>query len=554
MIFNANAERGESRWASLAFITVAVLSSILQLYWFATKCFNQIDFDGMAYTGIARHIRQGEFHSAINAFRSPLVSWLIAALSVASADYLHIGKLVSIGSFLMCLALLYAFAVRLWHSPSVAALAVLLFSLCRGLSVVAVALVTPDFLFTALVLLYFIILLRCLRTSRFQNWLFLGGIHGLAFLAKAFALPWLGLCTVVAVALSHTTLKTKGTRLGLAALVPLIVAGGWAAVLHSKYDVYTTGSQFKTNLLQWTLHEYPDHREKTYALLRDTTKELDEYVVGDPMPPRSWGWTYHATLEREFPKLVLAERSNVPKALKELTIVVTPGVLIAFVITLAILTRSRHLYPEEWRLVTIISVSFVSLVLAYSMLVFDGRYLFPLIPLVLAVGARFLIADERFNHSGWRGVSIALVVLGIVVSLVYPSSPFRVLTRDFQVMSYEAGAVLSAHFGESTLVSIGSGPFPEHGVGWEAAYQAAYFGGDRLVATMDSLPSSTDLTTVIEDLRKASPDVIVVWGGPRDSRYTALIQRLALQHSGNAFEKVEDPVLGEVGAILFTAR
>jgi len=448
------------------------------------------------------------------------------------------------------------FAVRLWHSPSVAALAVLLFTLCRGLSVAAVALVTPDFLFTALVLLYFIILLRCLRTGRSQDWLFLGGVHGLAFLGKAFALPWLGLCTAVAVVLSHShaTLITKATRLGLAALVPLIVAGGWAAVLHSKYDVYTTGSQFKTNLLQWTLHEYPNHREKTYALLRDTTKELDEYVVGDPMPPRSWGWTYHATMEQEFPKLVLAERSNVPKALKELTIVVTPGVLIAFAITLAILTRSRRLFPVEWRMVVIISVSFLSLVLAYSMLVFDGRYLFPLISLVLAVGARFLIADERFNHSNWRGVSIALVVLGIVVAFIYPSSPFRVLTRDFQVVSYEAGAVLRAHPGESTLVSIGSGPFPEHGVGWEAAYQAAYFGGDKLVATMDSLPSSTDLTTVIEDLRKASPDVIVVWGGPRDRRYTALIQRLASQYSGNASEQVADPVLGEVGAMLFTAR
>ena len=108
MIFSANAERGD-RGASSSMLAVAVLSCILQLFWFATKCFNQIDFDGMAYAGIARHIRQGEFHSAINAFRSPLVSWLIAALPVASADYLHIGKIVSIGSFLMCLALLYGF-------------------------------------------------------------------------------------------------------------------------------------------------------------------------------------------------------------------------------------------------------------------------------------------------------------------------------------------------------------------------------------------------------------------------------------------------------------
>jgi hypothetical protein len=538
---------------SLFLIMVAILSCTLQLYWFATKCFNQMDFDGMAYAGIARHIRQAEFNSAINAFRSPLVSWLIAALSLASADYLHIGKLVSIGTFLLCLALLYAFVVQLWHSRLVASLAVLLFTFGRGLSVVAVALVTPDFLFASLVLIYFITLLRCFRAGGLQNWLFLGGIHGLAFLAKAFALPWLGLCTVVAVALSQGAWKTKAAWLSCAALVPLIVAGGWATVLHSKYDVYTTGSQFKTNLLQWTLHEYPQHRESTYALLRGTTKELDEYLVADPMPPGSWGWTYHATIGQEFPKLLLAEKSNVPKALKELTIVVTPGVLIAFLVTLAILTLSRHLYPVEWRIVAIISVSLFSLVLAYSMLVFDGRYLFPVIPLVLAVGARFLVADGRSNHSGWRRASIALVVLGVGGSLIYPSSPFRVLTRDFQVMSYQAGAILSRH-PAATLVSIGSGPFPEHGVGWEAGYQAAYFGGDRLVATTDSLPSTAELSTVIEDLRKASPEVVIVWGGPLDNRYTALVQTLTLQYPYHQVQRITDPIRGEVGAMLFTAR
>jgi hypothetical protein len=231
-------------------------------------CFNQMDFDGMAYTGIARHVRQSEFHAAINAFRSPLVSWIIAAGSFVSADYLHMGKLVSIGSFLLCVALLYVFAVRLWHSRMVASLAVLLFTLGRGLSVCAVALVTPDFLFAALVLVYFIILLRCVRSGRLIDWWFLGGIHGLAFLAKAFALAWLGLCTAVAVIFSGEARKTKAARLGLAAMIPVMIAAGWAGVLHSKYGVYTTGSQFKTNLLQWTLRAYPEHRERTYTLLQ----------------------------------------------------------------------------------------------------------------------------------------------------------------------------------------------------------------------------------------------------------------------------------------------
>src|SRR6266699_114654 len=196
-----------SKWL----IAVAILS---QLFWFATKCFNQIDYDGMAYTGIARHLRQGEFRSAVNAFRSPLLSWVIAATSFGSMDYLHIGKLVNIGSFLLSLALLYVLSENLWHSSRVASLAVVLFALGRGLSAAAVAMVTPDFLFSALVLVYFLVLLRCLRNDGLNDWFSLGVVHGLAFLAKAFALPWLALCTSVALALSGKPWRTRAARLG----------------------------------------------------------------------------------------------------------------------------------------------------------------------------------------------------------------------------------------------------------------------------------------------------------------------------------------------------
>lgn len=540
--------------ASRLLITCAVLACLFQIVWFSLKCFSQIDFDGMSYTGIARHIRETELYSSINAFRSPLVSWLIATLSFTSTDYLHIGKLVSIATFLLCVALLYTFAWQMWHSRVAAALAALLFTLGRGLSVTAVAFVTPDFLFTALVLVYFIVLLRCARTDSSKNWIFLGGIHGLAFLAKAFALPWLGCCTAVALLLPHKSWKTKAVRLGLGALIPLILAGSWSTVLHRKYGVYTTGSQFKTNFLQWTLRAHPEHRERTYALLRDTTKELDEYTVDDPMPPGSWAWTYQVSVRQAVRKLFFAETQNVPKMLKDLTIVVTPGMLLAFIMSVTTLARKRHLYPVEWQLSGVIAAGAASLVLAYSMLVFDGRYLFPLIPLLLAVGARYLVADERLDHTTLRRICIALVVFGVCASLTYSSSPFRVQTRDFQVVAYRAGAILKNHATRQNLVSIGSGPFPEHGIGWEAGYKAAYFGGARLIATVDSLPSSSEVSILQADLGKANPDAILVWGEPSDRRYTALTRSFALQYPCTTGERIADPVLGEVGIVLFTAQ
>ena len=546
--------------ASKWFIATTIVSCVFQLLWFASTCFNQIDIDGMGYLGIARHLRQGEFHAAINAFRSPLISWLIAVFSFGGANYLHIGKLINIGSFLLSLTLLYVLTEKLWHSRLVASVAVLMFALGRGLAASAVLAVTPDFLFAALTLIYFIVLLRCLREDRLRDWFSLGSVHGLAFLAKAFALPWLAVCTLVALGVTTLVVPTKPwrtrlARLVLAALIPVMVAASWAAVLQSRYGVFTTGTQFKVNLLQWTLRAYDEHHDATYALLRDTSKQVDQYGVIDPMPPGSWPWTYPLSVKQVVPKMIRAEARNVPRVLKEMMIVATLGGLIAFIATLVILTARRQQYPVEWRFAVVIAASALTLVATYSTLVFDERYLFPLIPLLLAIAARFLVTndEDEFDHLRWRQLSVALVVLGTIASLLYPSSPFRLLTRNFQSSCYDAGRLLKAHVGD-TVVSIGSGPFPEHGVGWEAGYKSVFFGDRKIIAAMNSLPQSTQWSSLAADLRKASPDAILVWGRPDNATYTGLIQNLMLQYPQSSTEKIVDPVLGEVGTVLWSRR
>ena len=336
-------------------------------------------------------------------------------------------------------------------------------------------------------------LLRALGEDRLRDWFFLGAIHGVTFLAKAFALPWLALCTVTALAVSGKQWKSRVARLAAAALIPAVIAAGWAAVLHSKYGVYTAGSQFRLNLVQWTLGAAREHRDPTYAVLTDTTKDYDEYVVLD-MPPGSWMWTYPMDVSKVLPKIMRAEMRNLPRAAKEMAVVETPGGLLAFVFAVvALVRRRRQTSPqtstssssstsssEDWRFAVVVAVAAVSLVGAYSMLVVDARYLFPLMPLVLAVSAGFLTGEVDFDFRLWRNLCIALVIVGVVFSLTYRSSPFRTLTRDFQLSCYDAGHRLKAH-GGSRIVSLGAGPFPAHGVGWEAGFKAAYFGGSRLV-------------------------------------------------------------------------
>jgi hypothetical protein len=538
---------------SLALVTGTILLSVGQLVWFGSKCIHQIDFDGMSYVGLARHIREGQYYDAINAFRSPLISWLIASISFLCSSYLRAGKVVSITSWLLCVVLLYVFSFRLWRSRIVAALTIFLFVLGRGLCVIAIAFVTPDFLFAAIVLVYFLLLQSCIQSQSFKNWFWLGGAHALAFLAKGFALPWLACSTIATLLLLRTPWKTRFLNLILAALLPAIATFSWASVLHSKYGTYSIGSQFKANAMQWVLKERPESTDNRYAILRDVSRNTDEYMVFDPMPPGAWQWAYQIPMRKSLPKFLLTELRNLPKAMKELTIIVTPGILLAFCCVVAIFARNRDHY-REWNLAVVIASSLCTLIVAYCLLVFDERYLFPVIPLVLAVGTRFLVTDARLNHAAWRHISVALTVVGLCVSLVYSSSPFRVLTRDFQTSSYQAGKILRGHKESARLVSIGSGPFPEHGVGQEAGYLAAYFGEGRLIAAAYQLPSPSERRAIEADVVKASPDALLLWGRQNDADYLALKEDFSVSGNYSSWQSIIDPQAGEVGIILFARR
>jgi hypothetical protein len=534
-----------------------IFSCTLQLSWFTRKCLHNADFDGISYIGIARHIADGNLRASINAFRSPLFSWLIAFGSIVTGDLLIFGKWLTIGSFLCCATLLYFLTRYLWHSRMAAAIAVLWFTLSRGVIALSVQFVTPDFLFTLLVLAYYFLLLHCLRHKRKRSWLILGGIHATAFLTKAIALPWLAFATLISVLFSYgRRVKEALLCLFIALLLPLVVSVAWSAVLQSKYGVLTTGSQFKANLLQWILKErFDDPQQNRYLFLRDLSGSFDRYVVDDPMPPGAASWRYRATFARVVPKAVFAEIRNTPSAVKELAILMTPAGVVIFLVGTVVLARNRKRHPAEFHLALVISLGSLSLILAYCMLVFDGRYVLPLVPLLMAMSVRFLLPRQHGScaltfPAVWRKLLISTLSMSVVFFTLYWASPFRRLGRDFQVSCYDASRKLRLHSGVR-VISIGEGPYPEHGVGWEAGFYAAFFGDREIVAENDKLPSPEMEPAAIADLEIAAPDALMVWGRPNDLEYVALVHDLRQQKTDIPSEKIFDPIAGEVGTIFF---
>lgn len=340
-------------------------------------------------------------------------------------------------------------------------------------------------------------------------------------------------------------------------MFPVLVGFAWSAILHSKYGVFTTGTQFKTNLLQWTLNVHSESSSARYALLKDRTPYTDEYMVSDPMPPGSWPWTYKINARRAIPAILRSEARNLPAMLKELIILANPGLLLAFVILAALVirpgprsgSRMGHIEPQAG---LVIIGAALSLLVAYSMLAVDSRYLLPLLPLLLAFGARFLVAGSPFDCPGLRMCCLLAVILGVAASVMYRSSPFRVRKQDEQVICYRAAAILKEEGGrKKTVVSIGSGPFPQHGVGWEAGYKTSYFADTRLVATDSVLPADSELPAVAADIVRAAPDAILIWG-PDEARRDHLITALASSYVERA--RLPDPELGDMGAVLFSVH
>jgi 4-amino-4-deoxy-L-arabinose transferase-like glycosyltransferase len=550
----AHADRKLKR-ITLALLLAAGLNCLVQIVWFWRFTSQNINYDAISYIGIARHLVRGDFSGSLNGYWSPMISWLIAASSSLFGNFTLAGRLISIASFILCLPLLYRLTLSLWRSPAIAAAAVLWFTLARGMVAFSVYFIGADFLLTAFVLAYFTVLLRCLRDPSPKAWLALGALHGFAFLAKAIAFPWLMISTLLACLLApRRNFRVVVLRAVAALAIPLMIWCGWGLALRTKYGVFTAGYQSRWNLLDDRTRDSVEAGPLHLSVLHDTSQNFGADMVVDNMPPGSPPWHAKPRPSETLRLLLQRDRDNLPQALKELMILITPGGILAVLLAIAAAKRtSRNRQPEAWFL-WIVLVSAASLMAAYCMLVFDERYLYPIVPLLIAVAVPFVAplrsgGNQSANFYRLRAVALALLVVSTLFLFLYHASPFRSLRRDFQLSCYDAGRKL--HAGECRkLAVIGAGPYPEHGVGWEAGIYSSYFAGCRMIAYSPELPEASKTTSIESDLRAVNPDAVLLLGTAGSTNFEAGILAVRNALSDLDTEPVNDPDAGAVGVLL----
>ncbi len=551
---------GNQRLAA-AMIATAGLFWIFQVVWFWRYCSRTINADAISYIGIARHIRDGNFAASLHGYWSPLISWLLAA-SLFASDYTRSAHILMLSLFVLCQLLTYCLAQKLWGSRLLSAAAVLWFVAARGVAAFSVCFIGADLALTAAVLAYFIALLACLKQPENQrHWLVLGLIHAVAFLAKSIAMPLFALTTVLAVLSVRGRVKAQGAirALLLAAILPALIWIGWGTALHQKYGVFTTGYQLRWNLLDPAAKQAAT-RGAGLLLLTDTRQIYDSYMVSDSMPRGSTLWRVPIRRPGLLAWIVRKEIQNLPEAAKQLLVLLTPGGVLVLILCLIQITRARQSCPVQFRWAGCVLCTVIALILAYCMLVFDVRYVLPITPLLIALSVRYAVPAksssapavgiEAMPDGGrWQVLACMLLVAGLMFVQLYWASPFRIIHQDFQLSVYDAARILKDGHAENAL-SIGEGPYPEHGVGWEAGMYAAYFSDSRLVGTLFDLPDNSRQNSVIHDISELSPDAVVVWGSASDAMYSSLVSKLQAAYRDRSVKLITDPHKGVVGTIL----
>jgi len=214
--------------------------------------------DAMCYIRRAVYLLHGQFYYFISEHWSLMISWLMAPLIAARVDGLYAARTVTViigGLYLFFFSVLSGRLLGVhWIWRALAGVAIAPF-----LATVAVRVITPDQLLALWLLLYFLVVLDPNLPQKRGRQFLAGVVGGMAYLAKAFALPFVIVHLLMTLVLHTIRLKHQAgaqgenlsrggifkqvaTAYGLGLVGFFLVASWWIAAMSWKYGHVTIGS------------------------------------------------------------------------------------------------------------------------------------------------------------------------------------------------------------------------------------------------------------------------------------------------------------------------
>jgi hypothetical protein len=474
--------------------------------WFAIHFLNghryQINPDGVGYLSVAQHYLAGHFFDAINAYWSPLYSWLLVPLLAARIEPLLASKILGMSIGLAALIAIARFATAARFPRAVRGMTCL--ASIPMLVYAAFAVITPDSLVAAVIVFYLASLARPERSLRWATGIRLGIWMGMAYLAKAYALPlvvghFLLVRAIELLAGGPPGYRWRTCGSSLITLMTLAaIVGAWGGALKHKYGYFMVGSSGRYNLkldgpnsphqVMYTAGLMPPPNATAINMWEDVTYNAWRVPAWNPFEPRN----------REFLRNHLIDNFwRVQKEFEWITPWAYPILLL-----LALVAGSRaDLLPRRPGLILLAAT--VLYPLGYCVLHIERRFMYPL-ALTMLLGAGYTVsqAAKRRLLAGWWRPALAMAVIG---GTIY-AAPTDALVRSNEIdqpLMTKLHAVRGLLPPGATMAAQGD---------WSYALYLAfdsrlrYFGIPRTEQTASQIKA---------DLDRFGVDYFLVWGRPR---------------------------------------
>ncbi|MBS1775241.1 MAG: hypothetical protein JSS64_03065 [Bacteroidetes bacterium] len=359
-----------------------------------------VDPDSTAYLTLAKRYVEGDYDSAINGYWSPFSIWLVALGMKAGFNAMPSAVVVNALAAIGFLYLSHLFFRKLFLKKMSCWLLEMALSVFLTYAVYWQLFADLWGCFFLLWVLYE--LLRETFIKNKVNWLLVGLLGALAYLSKAYSLPFFVL-EIIVFAWFFMRKNDKPTKASLTFVFGVVgtlflCALPWFLLLHQKYGIWTTGTAGMLNT-SWYLVGHPYWKHNVGAILPPVYANSPSYWE-DPF--RANGATPHFWNSMKlFTLQIIRIGYNSLKFLQsisELSIFFSVAIVVAF---FQIRKNLSTLFFEPQH--KFLSVSFLLFPLGYFLINFEARYLWFMVPLgmVLLVKTIEMIADRlKINMNG----------------------------------------------------------------------------------------------------------------------------------------------------------
>jgi|GEM_PF-549954 len=478
----------------------------------------QINPDGISYISIAQKCIKGDFYNAVSSHWGPLISWFtIPFLLLKISPIIAIKTVLLIAGFVTLIGLKNI--AKEFNLSNKLTFFILITSMFY-ITFYASSVITPDILLTCFLMLYLSIIFKQDYLESKYYGILCGVFGGLAYLSKAFGLPFFILHFVLFSLISYLRAKEseykrkalKNFFLGM--LTFILLSGIWVSAISIKYKELTFGSSGKTAYQLFSPQQKGNYPMFYVGLLPPSDKNAYS-VWDDPTLLNMKNWN-----SLDSKKSVEYEKNLLVKNIRTMfTIYKSFSNFFLVIVFLSIILFIRDLFKKKKINYQILYclITFILYSLGYIQFPVEARHLAFNNLLLIIMG--FLLLSNIFAQT--RTFVVPTYFLSIILSLSFIKSPLQEVinygnTTNPDYYCYSIAQMFKKHNIKGNIASSSE---------WNGSYYVVYHLNSKYYGIPQKSPKEREL---IQELIKNNINYYIVWNNEQDEYSLKSLKKVSI--------------------------